>query len=790
MIQVPGYRILETLGSGASGTVYRAEQVALGRQVALKVLAVGLFDAEQTRARFLREARLQARLSHPRLLALFDAGFAGGRPYLATELVEAGSLRDRLAAAGKLEPGEAARIARGIAEGLAAAHEAGIVHRDLKPENVLLTQTGEVKLADFGLAKPVDGGRTYQSAAGIVLGTPGYLAPEVVDGAAAGPAADLFALGAVFYEMLCGATAWASGSDLAQLFREQRESRSRPLRAGVPERLAHLVTELIEADPAARPPSAQAVVAALEAYEQERSSESIDVSRPTAIVRAAVVTQPRLTQISGPPGLARLHPYVRLGGVVAVAAAVLGLLTVGRNTAHPPGPLPAQAPPAPAPPAPLPRISALFRGTGRAAFKLDAGAPPGTLLTVYAARGGWQCSTSLATGARQAAVSGLAANQAFTARLSAPGVNFTTSFTTLGRASWGDASAIQPDAVCVGLACSARGSHIAVAGTHQLTDEKDCVRLQESEDGGLTWAQVEAPLGDAYATSVAVGIGSDALYLTGHYILAGKWGARRDAFLLGRGAGESWHPARTDPALKWPCQMLLPRPPDSVEALYVEPAGRSIVSAIPKGPSGQVWSGKLLASAPDNSVALRAAHAGSRTVIVAQRLGNVFGFRMLDTAIVREGHTTSWSPLVDRHLRIDEFEIAACGETTVVVYEADGNVLAQALAPGAEKFSGPVLPLAVVRNADARGCGLAVLQGRFYLACVTKSPDLMASLGGPDAIVVVSSADGLVWKMHRRVPLDLSGEIRCMSLVAVDDALVVLLSSRNTGVYSARVGLR
>lgn len=145
--------MIQEIASGASATVYRAEQLDLGRIVALKLLAPGLFDAEETRARFVREAKLQGRLQHPNILPVFDAGFADGRPYLIMELIDGGSLRDLLLSRGCLELLEALRIMRDTAAGLACAHDSGVIHRDLKPENVLIGSGGTCRVADFGLAK-------------------------------------------------------------------------------------------------------------------------------------------------------------------------------------------------------------------------------------------------------------------------------------------------------------------------------------------------------------------------------------------------------------------------------------------------------------------------------------------------------------------------------------------------------------------------------------------------------------------------------------------------------------
>ncbi|MBI4864856.1 MAG: serine/threonine protein kinase [Candidatus Riflebacteria bacterium] len=163
-----------------------------------------MFEAEEARARFLREARLQAQISHPNLVTVFDAGFAEGCAHIVMELVRGGSLRTLLNERGQLTIPEAVLVGRDIADGLQAAHGAGIVHRDLKPENVLLTEEPRAQVADFGLAKQTAGSDSIQTASGLILGTPGYVAPEVIKGESADPRADLYALGVILYESLTG----------------------------------------------------------------------------------------------------------------------------------------------------------------------------------------------------------------------------------------------------------------------------------------------------------------------------------------------------------------------------------------------------------------------------------------------------------------------------------------------------------------------------------------------------------------------------------------------------------
>src|SRR5688572_6543873 len=221
------YQVLARLGEGGMGEVYRARDTRLNREVAIKILPPGIAVEADRLARFEVEARAAAALNHPNITVLFDigtyaaAGTSGTpetRPYLVTELLEGATVRDRVSA-GVLPVRKAVEYARQVALGLAAAHEKGIVHRDLKPENVFITSDDRVKILDFGLAKlteaePVAVGATMLATTplatmpGIVLGTAGYMAPEQVRGLAADHRADLFAFGAVLYEMLSGRRAF------------------------------------------------------------------------------------------------------------------------------------------------------------------------------------------------------------------------------------------------------------------------------------------------------------------------------------------------------------------------------------------------------------------------------------------------------------------------------------------------------------------------------------------------------------------------------------------------------
>ena len=196
------YEVERTLGRGGMATVYLAHDTVLGRPVALKVLAEHLAGDESFRARFLREARLAARIAHPNVVQVYDAGGDEAGLFIAMEYVDGESLAEELARRGRLSAGEVVDLGRQLAAALAAAHAAGLVHRDVKPPNVLRARDGTVKLGDFGIAHSHDS--TALTAHGSVLGTAAYLAPEQARAEPVTGAADLYALGVVLYEALTG----------------------------------------------------------------------------------------------------------------------------------------------------------------------------------------------------------------------------------------------------------------------------------------------------------------------------------------------------------------------------------------------------------------------------------------------------------------------------------------------------------------------------------------------------------------------------------------------------------
>lgn len=258
------------LGAGGMGEVYRARDHKLDRDVALKVLSPRLADNPTALARFEREAKAVAALSHPGILAIHDFGVIDETAFAIMELLEGETLRERLDR-GQIAPAQAITWITQVAEGIAAAHERGIVHRDLKPANIFITRAGRIKILDFGIARveqPVDGEDETlshsgdETTPGMVLGTAGYMAPEQVRGEPADHRADIFAVGSILYEMLTGRRAFSGGNAVATMAAILRDEPPPPTAAGdmLPPVLERLVMHCLEKDPARRFQSARDLV--------------------------------------------------------------------------------------------------------------------------------------------------------------------------------------------------------------------------------------------------------------------------------------------------------------------------------------------------------------------------------------------------------------------------------------------------------------------------------------------------------------------------------------------------
>jgi hypothetical protein len=268
------YRILQSLGRGGMAEVHLAEDTQLGRQVALKIPHFGIGADAELRQRFLREARIAATFQHPHLCPIFDVGQIQGVDYLTMPVLGGETLATHLKRNGPLSARAAAQLALLIARAVHVAHKADIIHRDLKPANVMLSETGEPIVMDFGLARRLAPSDIRLTATGMVLGTPAYIAPEQIGAEAGtlGPTCDVYSLGAMLYEMLTGALPFRGS--VHEVLRQKLSQNPPPpsqLRPDLDPRLEAICLTAMANDPAARFASMEVLAAALDAYLQGKS---------------------------------------------------------------------------------------------------------------------------------------------------------------------------------------------------------------------------------------------------------------------------------------------------------------------------------------------------------------------------------------------------------------------------------------------------------------------------------------------------------------------------------------
>ena len=243
------YRIDALIATGGMSAVYRGLDLRLDRPVACKVMDSRYAGDQQFLARFQREARAVARLKDPGLVAVYDQGLDGEHPFLVMELIEGGTLRELLRERGPMPPHAVAAVLAPILGGLAAAHRAGLVHRDIKPENVLISDDGEVKIADFGLVRALAEAKITSTS--VILGTAAYLSPEQVGTGDAGPASDVYGVGILAYELLTGVAPFSGDSALTIAYQRMDHDVPPPSAAiaGVPAQFDEFVTRATRRDP-------------------------------------------------------------------------------------------------------------------------------------------------------------------------------------------------------------------------------------------------------------------------------------------------------------------------------------------------------------------------------------------------------------------------------------------------------------------------------------------------------------------------------------------------------------
>lgn len=320
------YELERLVASGGMGEVWRARDRVLGRTVAVKLLKDELMQDGRATQRFRREAMTAASITHPRMANVYDYVDVDGCRGIVMEYVEGETLADRLAREGRIGQGEAGAIARAVLEALEVAHASGIIHRDIKPGNILLGANGDVKVADFGIARAL--GDSTVTGTGSTMGTPHYIAPELVQGAPASPASDLYAVGAVLYEMLTGCRPFDGDTPIAiALARMQTDPvPPRLLDRSIPPWLEHVVLRALARDPSNRFPAARAMHLALSERGVPVPTSMLE-SRPSddtvelAVAPADHAPRPRSTRTIA----AMLRPWIIPAAAIVLLAAFVSL---------------------------------------------------------------------------------------------------------------------------------------------------------------------------------------------------------------------------------------------------------------------------------------------------------------------------------------------------------------------------------------------------------------------------------------------------------------------------------
>ncbi len=329
-----GFRVEEVLGRGGMGWVYRVHDEALDRERALKVLDPSLAQDEAFRGRFQRESRMAAKIEHPSVVPVYQAGEEDERLFIVMRLIRGPDLQNLVDREGPLDPRRTARIVAAVGEGLDAAHKHGIVHRDVKPANILLELGSEgerVYLTDFGIGRPSDAAGAGLTSTGEVIGTADYIAPEQIRGQRADARSDVYTLGCVACFLLTGEPPFARENQLATLYAHANAERPRPtlLEPALPEEIDDVITRATAVEPSERYESAGELGAAIADAIGRGPRTSTSASTPT-VAAAETVRLPPEPAGAPPPAKRPRGPLYALGALGAVAAvAVAAVLLLG-----------------------------------------------------------------------------------------------------------------------------------------------------------------------------------------------------------------------------------------------------------------------------------------------------------------------------------------------------------------------------------------------------------------------------------------------------------------------------
>ena len=329
------YHIIEQLGEGGMATVYRARDNRLDRDVAIKVIRTDLFGSsvlEHMLKRFEREARALAKLSHPNILKVLDYGEHQGAPYIVMEYLPGGTLKEKLAGR-NLPWKESIRLLLPIAQALAYAHSEGIVHRDIKPSNILITQSGEPMLSDFGIAKIIEGEKTSElTGTGAGIGTPDYMAPEQGMGQA-DERADIYALGVVLYQMVTGHIPFHADTPMAVLLKKNTEPLPRPTQyvRDLPGGVENVLVKALARDPENRYQTARDLVVAMQNLLENRSATAVKVALPP---KASAATMVEMTNEVAHAPEQRSNNWMWIGAagaIIVILICIVGAIVLVSN---------------------------------------------------------------------------------------------------------------------------------------------------------------------------------------------------------------------------------------------------------------------------------------------------------------------------------------------------------------------------------------------------------------------------------------------------------------------------
>jgi serine/threonine-protein kinase len=331
------YRITARIARGGMATVYQAHDLRLDRTVAVKVMHAGLGDDDAFAARFVREARAAARLSHPHVVAVQDQGEDDGVVFLAMEYVPGYTLRDTIVAEAPMSPRRALAVLDPVLQALAAAHRAGLVHRDVKPENVLISEDGRtIKVADFGLARAVTA-ETQHTSTGVLIGTVSYIAPELVTTGKADARVDVYAAGVILYELLTGHKPYVGETPIQVAYQHVHQDMPVPSRAvpGIPPYVDALVARATARDRDQRPADAGVLLHELRQVANTLAGSGALPERtelipsPTAIVRTQPEAPARPEPERRPRARRRRGPLTLILALLLAAAVGVGAWWVG-----------------------------------------------------------------------------------------------------------------------------------------------------------------------------------------------------------------------------------------------------------------------------------------------------------------------------------------------------------------------------------------------------------------------------------------------------------------------------